>query len=224
MKSRSWSPSDAVSRPWNRERMSTLHTRSADDSSARLVLVEPRGALCAIGALLAGVTLQICGVHTIGWTLVLLGGGLLLYFRQPPRPFSDDPTLVLSPVDGVVESIGTDSGRPVCTLRCPITAPRTIRAPLPVESVRRVDSRTVRLEAECGSVSLCLPFGCSRWVSTATWVSGGAALGSLPIGRRVTVQLPPGIEPLVRPGDSVRAARTGLARFPARAEPSDSGS
>lgn len=204
--------------------MSTLQTQSDNTTGTSLVLLEPRGALWAIGALLAGVTLQVCGAHAAGWALVLVGGALLLYFRQPPRPVSDDPALILSPLDGVVESIGSNSERPECTVRCPVTAPRTIRAPLPVESVRRVDSRTVRLETQCGSLSLCLPFGCSRWVSITTPVPRGAALGSLPFGRRVTVQLPSGADILVRPGDIVRAARTGLARFPARAEPTDSSS
>jgi phosphatidylserine decarboxylase len=54
----------------------------------------------------------------------------------------------------------------------------------------------------------------SRWVETGERVTAGQRIGLIHFGSRTDVLLPAGsTDPLVRPGDRVRAGITPLARY-----------
>lgn len=56
---------------------------------------------------LVSILLFVFGFSTAGGVLALLGFGVLLFFRDPPRHFEGEPAVVLAPADGLVTGVDT---------------------------------------------------------------------------------------------------------------------
>ena len=182
-----------------------------------LQLVEPAGAFWLLVALVGAVVLLACGASLLGLVLIAVALAGLVYLRTPTRETQFAPDALLSPVDGVVETVEHGPEQQI-VLSCPWTAVRTLRAPADGLMTITNAKRTLRLDTTFGAVLLRIP-PAVIWTPAAAvgpqrQVRQGDRLGTLLLGHRIRVRLPENLSARVQPGTPVRAAQVMLADSP----------
>ena len=158
------------------------------------------------------------------------------FFRDPDRPISDDPALVLSPADGRVTEVRDGSSGLVVTIFLNVFNVHVNRIPVAgrVASVTHrpgrflaayrpeateVNERTdLVLETPRGPVAVAQIAGLIARrivvrVAPGDRLAAGARYGLIRFGSCTQLTLPPGAEPLVRSGDAVRGGTSVIARW-----------
>ncbi len=192
--------------------------------------------------LLTGLLLLLAGRRS-GWLGVLAAGGMLAFFRDPAREMDRLPDVLYAAADGLVREVdevsdpAMEGGRAtristflslhnVHVNRSPVGG--TVRE---IEEIgggyypalfrRSEENRRNRIEisGSRGPVVVIQKAGLiarriSTWVERGERVKPGGKLGLIHLGSRTDVLFPTGTaETLVRPGDTVRAGLTPLARY-----------
>ncbi|MCU0225294.1 MAG: phosphatidylserine decarboxylase [Acidobacteria bacterium] len=158
------------------------------------------------------------------------------FFRDPDREIPQDPSLVLSPADGRVTAVDEGAGGLVVTIFLNVFNVHVNRVPV-AGTVRSVTHRPGRflaayrpeatevnertdlvLETARGPVAVAQIAGLIARRIVVRVVPGerlaaGARYGLIRFGSCTQVALPPGAEPLVRPGEAVRGGTSVLARW-----------
>lgn len=192
--------------------------------------------------LLAGLLLLLAGRRS-GWLGVLAAGGMLAFFRDPAREIDRLPDVLYAAADGLVREVDevSDPAMPggratristflslhnVHVNRSPVEG--TVRnieeiggGYYPALFRRSEENRRNRIEisGSRGPVVVIQKAGLiarriSTWVEAGEPVKPGGKLGLIHLGSRTDVLFPIGTaETLVRPGDTVRAGLTPLARY-----------
>jgi phosphatidylserine decarboxylase len=171
-----------------------------------------------------------------GWAPCALAAGFVaFFFRDPERRTPAEAGLIVSPADGRVTAVesGPSGGRVsifLSVFNCHIN-----RSPVDGEVVAatytpgryrpawdpRVDRENERnhlvIRAADGDYGVTQIAGilARRIVCTTcpgSRVSRGQRIGLIQFGSRTDLHLPPGVDPVVRPGDRGRGATTVLAR------------
>ena len=192
--------------------------------------------------LILGALLLLAGRRS-GWLGVLAAGGMLLFFRDPEREADYRPDVLYAAADGLVREVDevADPAMPggratrvstflslhnVHVNRSPVGgAVRGIEeiggGYYPALFRRSEENRRNRIEISGprGPVVVIQKAGLiarriSTWVDEGEAVEPGGKLGLIHLGSRTDVLFPAGTaEPLVGPGDTVRAGLTPLARY-----------
>lgn len=192
--------------------------------------------------LILGALLLLAGRRS-GWLGVLAAGGMLLFFRDPERRTHYQPDVLYAAADGLVREADEvpDPAMPGGTAtrvstflslhnvhvnRSPVGG--SVRG---IEEIgggyypalfrRSEENRRNRIEISGprGPVVVIQKAGLiarriSTWVDEGEAVEPGGKLGLIHLGSRTDVLFPAGTaEPLVGPGDTVRAGLTPLARY-----------
>jgi phosphatidylserine decarboxylase len=171
--------------------------------------------------------------------LVLAVGFSLYFFRDPERTPPTDERVVLSPADGRIVAIAADRALDAPATRVSIfMSPLDVhvnRNPVSgvVEDVRHTPGRFRAAFADKASLdnernAVVIHGGGRRYVlvqiagalarrivchvAPGDRVQRGARFGMIMFGSRVDLYLPPGVEPVVRKGDRVRAGTSVVAR------------
>lgn len=168
--------------------------------------------------------------------LAALGLFSAWFFRDPERAVPDDPALVLSPADGRVTEVRDGESGLVVTIFLNVFNVHVNRVPVAgrVASVTHrpgrflaayrpeateVNERTdLVLETPRGAVAVAQIAGLIARrivvrVAPGQQLAAGARYGLIRFGSCTQVTLPPGAEPLVRVGDTVRGGTSGIARW-----------
>jgi phosphatidylserine decarboxylase len=192
--------------------------------------------------LVFGVLLLLAG-RRVGWLGVLAAGGMLAFFRDPERETDYHPDVLYAAADGLVREVDEvqDPAMPggratrVSTFLS-LHNVHVNRSPVggsvggieeigggyyPALFRRSEENRRNRIEisGERGPVVVIQKAGLiarriSTWVREGDPVEPGGKLGLIHLGSRTDVLFPAGSAgPLVRPGDTVRAGLTPLARY-----------
>jgi len=170
--------------------------------------------------------------------LVLAVGFSLYFFRDPERTPPTDERVVLSPADGRIVAIAADRALDAPATRVSIfMSPLDVhvnRNPVSgvVEQVRHTPGRFRAAFADKASLdnernAVVVHGGGRRYVlvqiagalarrivchvAPGDRVQRGARFGMIMFGSRVDLYLPPGVEPVVRKGDRVRAGASVIA-------------
>jgi phosphatidylserine decarboxylase len=192
--------------------------------------------------LVLGALLLLAGRRS-GWLGLLAAGGMLAFFRDPGRETDRLPDVLYAAADGLVREVDevSDPAMPggraaristflslhnVHVNRSPVGG--TVEeieeiggGYYPALSRRSEENRRNRIEisGSRGPVVVIQKAGLiarriSTWVEEGDRVEPGGKLGLIHLGSRTDVLFPAGTaEPLVRPGDKVRAGLTPLARY-----------
>ena len=192
--------------------------------------------------LVLGVLLLLAGRRS-GWLGVLAAGGMLAFFRDPERKTDYHPGVLYAAADGLVREVDevSDPAMPggramristflslhnVHVNRSPVGGTVEGIEPIgggyyPALFRRSEENRRNRIEISGarGPIVVIQKAGLiarriSTWVEEGESVEPGGKLGLIHLGSRTDVLFPAGsAEPLVRPGDTVRAGLTPLARY-----------
>ena len=190
-----------------------------------------------------GALLLILGRRRLGGLGVLGSLGVLAFFRDPERRLVPEPGVAYAAADGFVKSVyeveeaALPGGRGlnistflslhnVHVNRSPIagriSAFEEIEggyAPALFESSEgnRRNRLVIEDGGEAGAVVIpkagSIARRISSWVGVGDEVEAGGRIGLIHFGSRTDVILPSGWEPLVSPGDRVRAGLTPIARY-----------
>lgn len=184
-------------------------------------------AMLVLSSFLRSGALGAAGVLVLLFALFLAN-----FFRDPERPVAEG---IVSPADGVVQEVReAEDGGQVVVVFMNVHDVHVNRAPCDCQVRRRAHSPGSHLPAwrkdsernERMTWDLDTPHGDVRVVQIAGLLARrivpyaeegqrlhkGERLGIIRLGSRVDVHLPPGAEPVVRPGDRVRAGSSTLAR------------
>jgi phosphatidylserine decarboxylase len=192
--------------------------------------------------LVLGVLLLLAGRRS-GWLGVVAAGGMLAFFRDPEREIERRPDVLYAAADGLVREVDEVSdlampgGRAVrISTFLSLHNVHVNRSPVggtvkEIEEIgggyypalfrRSEENRRNRIEISGanGPVVVIQKAGLiarriSTWVEAGEQVESGGKLGLIHLGSRTDVLFPAGTaEPLVHPGDTVRAGLTPLARY-----------
>jgi phosphatidylserine decarboxylase len=192
--------------------------------------------------LILGSLLLLAG-RRAGWLGVLAAGGMLTFFRDPERTANYDPEVLYAAADGLVREVDevSDPAMPGGTatrvsIFLSLHNVHVNRSPVggsvrgieeigggyyPALFRRSEENRRNRIEISGprGPVVVIQKAGLiarriSTWVDEGEAVEPGGKLGLIHLASRTDVLFPAGTaEPLVRPGDTVRAGLTPLARY-----------
>jgi phosphatidylserine decarboxylase len=178
-----------------------------------------------------------------GWLGVLGAVGMLAFFRDPERETDRRSDVLYAAADGLVREVdevedpampGGKAGRISTFLS--LHNVHVNRSPVggTVEGVEEIGGgyypalfrrseenrrNRISLSGAYGPVLVVQKAGSiarriSTWVEAGDRVKAGGRLGLIHLGSRTDVLFPAGVaEPLVRPGDKVRAGLTPLARY-----------
>lgn len=195
-----------------------------------------------LAALVVELVLVLVGRRS-GLVLTAVGGACLLFFRDPERPPTPDPSVVYAAADGVVMRIEPAEDRWM-----PGAAPVRISTFLSLHNVhvtrspvagrvadteglsggfapallgRSEENRRERLaiDGAAGRVVVVQIAGLvarriTSWVGVGSSVAAGQRIGLIHFGSRTDVMLPAeSVDVLVRAGDRVRAGVSPLARY-----------
>ena len=194
-----------------------------------------------------GAVLLALGRRRLGWTGILASLGVLGFFRDPERWLVPEPGVAYAAADGFVKSVdeveeaGLPEGRglSVSTFlslhnvhvnRSPIAGTVSAfqeigggYAPALFESSQGNRRNRLVIEDGDGTAAVVVPKAgaiarrISSWVGVGDTVETGGRIGLIHFGSRTDVVLPTDWEPLVSPGDRVRAGLTPIARHRATA-------
>lgn len=169
----------------------------------------------------------------------LVGTAVCLFFRDPERTPPQDESLLVSPADGRVLFAGEADGRTKISIFMSVFNVHVNRAPCPgeVRALRynpgkfmaayaekasldneqnRILLRTAHGDAEVVQIAGLVARRIVCWLSPGDRVERAGRIGLIRFGSRVDLYLPSGsAEPLVEPGQVVRAGVTPLARWEA---------
>ena len=192
--------------------------------------------------LVLGILLLLTGRRS-GWLGVVAAGGMLAFFRDPEREIERHPDVLYAAADGLVREVDEVSdpampgGRAVrISTFLSLHNVHINRSPVggTVEEIEEIgggyypalfqrseENRRNRIEISGanGPVVVVQKSGLiarriSTWVEAGERVESGGKLGLIHLGSRTDVLFPAGTaEPLVHPGDTVRAGLTPLARY-----------
>jgi phosphatidylserine decarboxylase len=192
--------------------------------------------------LILGILLLLAGRRS-GWLGVLAAGGMLAFFRDPKRETERRPEVLYAAADGLVREVdevqdpAMPGGRATrISTFLSLHNVHVNRSPVggKVEEIEEIgggyypalfgrseENRRNRIEISGprGPVVVVQKAGLiarriSTWVEEGERVKPGGKLGLIHLGSRTDVLFPAGAaEPLVRPGDTVRAGLTPLARY-----------
>ena len=190
-----------------------------------------------------GALLLVLGRRRLGWAGLLASLGVLAFFRDPERRLVPEPGVAYAAADGFVKSVDEveeaalpgGRGLSVSTFlslhnvhvnRSPIRG-KISRfeeigggyAPALFESSEGNRRNRLVIEDDGTTTAVVIPKAgaiarrISSWVGAGDEVEAGGRIGLIHFGSRTDVILPLGSEPLVSPGDRVRAGLTPIARF-----------
>lgn len=192
--------------------------------------------------LVVGLSLLLAGRRS-GWLGVLAAGGMLAFFRDPERETVRQPDVLYAAADGLVREVDevADPAMPggraaristflslhnVHVNRSPVGGTVQEVEPIgggyyPALFRRSEENRRNRIgiSGAYGPVVVVQKAGLiarriSTWVEAGDAVESGGKLGLIHLGSRTDVLFPAGAaEPLVGPGDTVRAGLTPIARY-----------
>ena len=192
--------------------------------------------------LILGLFLLLAGRRS-GWLGVLAAGGMLAFFRDPEREIDRLPDVLYAAADGLVREVdevydpAMPGGRATrISTFLSLHNVHVNRSPVggTVEGIEEIgggyypalfkrseENRRNRIEISGGRgpVVVIQKAGLiarriSTWVEPGDRVESGGKLGLIHLGSRTDVLFPAGTaEPLVNPGDKVRAGLTPLARY-----------
>ncbi len=192
--------------------------------------------------LVFGILLLLAGRRS-GWLGLAAAGGMLAFFRDPEREIHRHPDVLYAAADGLVREVDEvpDPAMPggaavristflslhnVHVNRSPVggtvwNVEEIGGGYYPALFRRSEENRRNRVEisGERGPVVVVQKSGLiarriSTWVAAGDPVEPGGKLGLIHLGSRTDVLFPAGTaEPLVHPGDTVRAGLTPLARY-----------
>ena len=192
--------------------------------------------------LILGLSLLFTGRRS-GWLGVLAAGGMLAFFRDPEREIDRLPDVLYAAADGLVREVdevydpAMPGGRALrISTFLSLHNVHVNRSPVggTVEEIEEIgggyypalfkrseENRRNRIEISGGRgpVVVIQKAGLiarriSTWVEPGDRVESGGKLGLIHLGSRTDVLFPAGTaEPLVNPGDKVRAGLTPLARY-----------
>ena len=190
-----------------------------------------------------GMLLLILGRGRLGWAGLLASLGVLAFFRDPERRLVPEPGIAYAAADGFVKSVGEveeaelpgGRGLSISTFlslhnvhvnRSPIqgriSSFQEIEggyAPALFESSEGNRRNRLVIADGSGTAAVVIPKAgsiarrISSWVVAGGEVEAGSRIGLIHFGSRTDVILPLGSEPLVSPGDRVRAGLTPVARY-----------
>lgn len=190
-----------------------------------------------------GALLLVLGHRRLGWAGLLASLGVLVFFRDPERRLVPEPGVAYAAADGFVKSVGEVEeaelqgrrGLSISTFlslhnvhvnRSPIdgwiSSFEEIEggyAPALFESSGGNRRNRLVIEDGAGTAAVVVPKSgaiarrISSWVGAGDEVEAGGRIGLIHFGSRTDVILPLGSEPLVSPGDRVRAGITPIARY-----------
>ena len=185
----------------------------------------------------AAAVLTLCGCYTAAAFPLALGLFVCFFFRDPERAAVADDTLVISPADGKILLVRDDGQRLKISVFMSIFSVHVNRAPVAgrVNSVAYTPGKYLAawndkasLDNERNSISIASPRGevemvqiaglvarrIIGWVAPGAEVARGDRVGLIRFGSRVDLLLPAGLaEPMVTPGEMVKAGETPLARW-----------
>ena len=199
------------------------------------------GLIFILPALLLALVLLAVGWGLLGALFLILSGALVFFFRDPERvPPAGDGRLV-SPADGRVLAVESRSARPgldppvtritiflslldVHVTRAPVSgtvegvdyrAGKFLPAYRP-EAGEHNESCALDIRGGPAAVHLRQIVGVAArrikcYVKPSDRVVRGQRIGLMCFGSRVELDLPPGVEPKVRPNEKVRAAESVIA-------------
>ena len=190
-----------------------------------------------------GSLLLILGRGKLGWAGLISSLGVLAFFRDPERRLTPEPGIAYAAADGFVKSVDEveeadlpgGRGLSISTFlslhnvhvnRSPvygrISSFEEIEggyAPALFESSGGNRRNRLVIEDGGGAAAVVIPKAgsiarrISPWVGAGDEVEAGSRIGLIHFGSRTDVVLPLGSEPLVSPGDRVRAGLTPIARY-----------
>lgn len=190
-----------------------------------------------------GAALLLAGRPRLGLSAVGAAGASLLFFRDPERPLDPDPDVVYAAADGFITDVeeahepwipGGEALRISTFLsihnvhvnRSPVEGDITKMEEVPGRflpaflggSTENYQNR-IAVDGPHGRAVVVQMAGMvarkiSRWIEIGDGVAQGQRIGLIHFGSRTDVILPAGsADPLVSPGDLVRAGETPLARY-----------
>ncbi len=193
--------------------------------------------------LLLGVGLLLAGRRRSGLLATGTAGAILLFFRDPERPLDPEPDVVYAAADGIVTDVedahepwipGEEALRISTFLsihnvhvnRSPVQGSITKMEevaggflPAFLGGSKGNYQNRLAIDGPQGRTVVAQIAGAvarriSRWVEVGDSVAAGQRIGLIHFGSRTDVLLPAGsADPLVSPGDLVRAGKTPLARY-----------
>ncbi len=182
---------------------------------------------------------------SLGWPVAILGllavGFLAFFFRDPERTAPDDPGVVVAPADGTVLSVAMlPDGRRQIDIFLSVFNVHVNRAPVSGtvisseyhpgrflvasrgEAATQNERQDLTMDSPIGAVQFAQIAGILARrivcrVKPGDRLKIGDRIGLIRFGSRMQVIVPPATEPIVSPGDKVRAGETVIARV-ARSE------
>lgn len=174
--------------------------------------------------------------------VMVLNGLIALTFRDPDRQIQEDPDLALAPADGRVmrvETVWDDYWQremleiaiflaiwDVHVQRVPLdghvvgqTRKHGANRPAMTDSAARLNNQiltyydTARGPVTVNQITGMVARRLINWTPVGTSSMQGDRLGMIVLGSQVSLRVDPASQPLVWPGDVVRAGMTPLAKF-----------
>jgi phosphatidylserine decarboxylase len=196
-----------------------------------------------LAPLALSVALLLVGWRRSGLLALVVAGATLVFFRDPERPLAPDPDVVYAAADGVVTDVEDAhepwiSGGEALRISTFLSIHNVHVNRSPVEgSVTKMEEvaggflpaflggskgnyqNRIAIDGSKGRTVVAQIAGVvarriSRWIEIGDRLVAGQRIGLIHFGSRTDVLLPAGsADPLVNPGDMVRAGVTPLARY-----------
>jgi phosphatidylserine decarboxylase len=196
-----------------------------------------------LGPLLLGIVLLLVRRRRSGLLATGTAGAILMFFRDPERPLDPDPDVVYAAADGVVTDVedahepwipGGEALRISTFLsihnvhvnRSPVQGSVTKMEevaggflPAFLGGSKGNYQNRIAIDGSKGRAVVAQIAGVvarriSRWIEIGDSLAAGQRIGLIHFGSRTDVILPAGsVDPLVSPGDLVKAGTTPLARY-----------
>ncbi len=171
-------------------------------------------------AIAAAVTLVLFAIaQPLGWIGLAITGWCTFFFRDPDRQTPVREGLVVSPADGLVQSVSAAVPPPELGLG-EIALPRVSVFMnvfdvhvnrIPVDGTIRRIAYVAGAFVNAVQIAGLVARRIVCWVSEGERVRTGQRLGMIRFGSRVDVYLPAGVAPLVGPGQRMIAGETVIA-------------
>ena len=196
-----------------------------------------------LGPLFLGIALLLSGRRRSALLATGTAGAIFMFFRDPERPLDPDPDVVYAAADGIVTDVEDAHeawipGGEALRISTFLSIHNVHVNRSPVEgSITKMEEvaggflpaflggskgnyqNRLAIDGPKGRTVVAQIAGAvarkiSRWVEIGDTVAAGQRIGLIHFGSRTDVILPAGsADPLVSPGDLVRAGTTPLARY-----------